>query len=180
MRQFIIAILLSFFSLSAFSKDPALWIVEESNPRVSLGVAKKIIASIKKHSSRHHLDPNLVLRVIHLESRFNPRAVSAHGAIGLMQVIPKYHQKLIRGRDLFNIDVNIEVGVTYLASCLRQHKSVNRALRTYNGSPRSNRYPDKISKINTNKLDWLATDELIINKEEPMEVLGLFASAQPI
>ncbi len=43
---------------------------------------------IRVHAGNHDLDPALVAAVVYVESRFDPNATSAAGAIGLMQLLP--------------------------------------------------------------------------------------------
>ena len=55
-----------------------------------------------------------ILAIIWVESTFNPKA-NNNGSIGLMQAEKKSHPEKIRGRDLTNMYVNMEVGVKILA-----------------------------------------------------------------
>ncbi len=65
---------------------------------------------------RHSINPQLVAALIHVESAFNPRAVSRKGARGLMQLLPSTARRfgVNRKRDLFNPVKNLEAGVKYL------------------------------------------------------------------
>lgn len=182
MQRYFIMAILWLCSFSCFALDPSHWIVQESSGRVSHSTAKQIASSVKKHANKHNLDPNLVLRIMHVESRFDPKAKSWHGAIGLMQIIPKYHKDLIRGRSLFNIETNIEVGVQILAGYKLQHRTMYRALQAYNGSQGSSRYPNKISKVRTAHLIWKEQQDSIlpIVNQEDVELLMSFHTERPI
>jgi soluble lytic murein transglycosylase-like protein len=65
---------------------------------------------------RHSINPHLVAALIHVESAFNPRAVSSKGAYGLMQLLPETARRfgLRKKKDLFNPRKNLEAGVRYL------------------------------------------------------------------
>jgi soluble lytic murein transglycosylase-like protein len=65
---------------------------------------------------RHSINPQLVAALIHVESAFNPRAVSRKGAYGLMQLLPSTGRRfgVNRKRDLLNPVKNLEAGVSYL------------------------------------------------------------------
>ncbi|HEY0513511.1 MAG TPA: lytic transglycosylase domain-containing protein [Thermoanaerobaculia bacterium] len=65
---------------------------------------------------RHSINPHLVAALIHVESAFNPRAVSPMGAYGLMQLLPETARRfgLNRKKDLFDPKKNLEAGVRYL------------------------------------------------------------------
>ena len=45
---------------------------------------------------KHGLDEKLILRVIEVESNFNPRAVSRKQALGLMQLLPRNCRAVLR------------------------------------------------------------------------------------
>lgn len=94
------------------------------------------------HAALHELDPLLVTAVISVESDFNPRAVSPKGARGLMQIMPETAQwaatqmKLAEFdvERLFDPDVNVAIGVWYLATLTRQFDGdIVLALAAYNG-----------------------------------------------
>jgi soluble lytic murein transglycosylase-like protein len=52
------------------------------------GIGADMATLILETALRHDLDPRLAFEVVWIESRFNPRAVSPVGAVGLAQVMP--------------------------------------------------------------------------------------------
>jgi soluble lytic murein transglycosylase-like protein len=106
---------------------------------------RRVMAAIIRESRRNGLDPALVAAVIQVESHFDPFAVSAVGARGLMQLMPPTAQWLLQ-RDpsppkihpsqLFNPVLNIELGTTYLAHLMTRFEGdLTRALIAYNAGP---------------------------------------------
>jgi hypothetical protein len=66
-------------------------------------------------SEKMGIDPRLPLAMTYVESRFNPKAVSPKGAIGLMQVMPDTGEEMgYSKKDLYNTSKNIDAGLTYL------------------------------------------------------------------
>lgn len=92
------------------------------------------------------LNPELVLALIHAESRFDRFAVSSVGAQGMMQVMPFWKAELGRPQDnLTDIATNLRYGCTILSYYLRKERgNLERALGRYNGSLGSPRYPAKV------------------------------------
>ena len=68
---------------------------------------------IERAAKRYHLPVNLLRAVIHAESNFDPSAVSARGASGLMQLMPGTAQEMYV-KDIFEPRDNIEGGARYL------------------------------------------------------------------
>ena len=73
------------------------------------------------------VDPQLVAALIYVESKFNPKARSAKGARGLMQIMPETAAWVgtqkglqIREEDLDRPEVNIPLGVWYLGYLFRE------------------------------------------------------------
>ncbi|MCD6362710.1 MAG: lytic transglycosylase domain-containing protein [Synergistetes bacterium] len=103
---------------------------------------------IVKISKREKVDPLLVLSVIHQESKFNPRAVSWAGAVGLMQIMPFTARSLgVKDRNaLFSPYVNIKLGIVHLAGFMRKYKNnLYLALAAYNaGGGNVSRWISKI------------------------------------
>jgi soluble lytic murein transglycosylase len=96
--------------------------------------------ALREESRRHDLDPGLVAGLIRQESSFNPRAVSAAGARGLMQLMPTVGASIAKSMNyplwdpalLFDPDVSLELGTTHLASSVKRGMPVARALAAYN------------------------------------------------
>lgn len=66
-------------------------------------------------------DANLLRAIVHVESRFNPNAVSPKGAIGLMQVMPATAERMGLAdaqRTLFEPEANLRTGARYLRTLL--------------------------------------------------------------
>jgi soluble lytic murein transglycosylase-like protein len=55
--------------------------------------ACKHMDTVVQVSEEYHIDPIILTALIHVESRWTPRAKSRAGACGLTQVIPKFSRK---------------------------------------------------------------------------------------
>ncbi len=108
---------------------------------------RRVMAAIVRESRRNGLDPVLTAAVIHVESGFNPFAVSPVGARGLMQIMPPTAQWLLEKDDdtrndrlraaaLFNPVLNVELGTAYLAQLMKRFDGdLTKALIAYNAGP---------------------------------------------
>lgn len=92
------------------------------------------------------LPPGLIMAVIDTESRFDRWAVSYAGAVGLMQVMPFWPEKLgMRRHELVRIAPNIRMGCAILRHYLqRERNNVMKALARYNGSVGRREYSDLV------------------------------------
>jgi soluble lytic murein transglycosylase-like protein len=106
------------------------------------------------------LPAGLVLAVLDVESRFNRWAVSSAGAVGLMQVMPFWPEKLgMQRRELTAIEPNIRMGCAILRFYLEQERhDFRRALARYNGSIGTRGYADIVVVRWTNA--WNGADDL--------------------
>ncbi len=104
---------------------------------------RSLSIAIVREARRNQLDPLLVVALIRAESSFNNYAVSGVGAMGLMQVMPltgdylmfQRGQKLGRKSNLFDHELNVELGTAYLADLIRRFGNVEHALVAYNAGP---------------------------------------------
>jgi soluble lytic murein transglycosylase len=98
---------------------------------------------VAANAAGRRVDPALVAAVIRQESSFEPRATSAAGARGLMQVMPRVGQLLARAERiapwdpalLYDPDVNIRLGVLHLRSFTEYYAQPALALAAYNAGP---------------------------------------------
>lgn len=134
----------------AHKYDAEVWLTDMSS-RLTRWVpdAKqrlKILRTVHSEAVRSQLEPELVLAVIHVESRFDRWALSYAGAQGLMQVMPFWLDEIGRPNDnLFHIDTNLRMGCTILRYYLDMEKgNLFRALGRYNGSLGKAKYPNKV------------------------------------
>jgi soluble lytic murein transglycosylase-like protein len=103
-----------------------------STKPLTTGKSAPYEASITEHARRQQVAADLVRAVIQVESAFNPTAVSAKGAMGLMQLMPATATELGVANP-FDPDENIRGGVTYLKRLLdRYDGNVELALAAYN------------------------------------------------
>jgi soluble lytic murein transglycosylase-like protein len=90
---------------------------------------------IARVARRYDLDPLLIAAIVEAESGFDSQAISAAGALGLMQVTPET-VALYGGGDPFDPAVNLEVGSRLLAALLKQFEGdLTLALAAYNAGP---------------------------------------------
>ncbi|GAV23563.1 lytic transglycosylase domain-containing protein [Carboxydothermus pertinax] len=121
------------------------------------------------------VDPLLVAAVVKAESNFNPKAVSAKGALGLMQIMPKtafwlakeINEPFSRSEELFNPEKNLILGSYYLKYLIDRYDNLELALGAYNAgianvdiwrekniASNPNLYPFKETKAFVKKVLW--------------------------
>lgn len=121
---------------------------------ISEGKAATIVSEAFRNGLKQGLQPELILAVIAVESKFKEKAVSPAGARGLMQVLARAHPKKVKKLGglpaLYDPRKNIKLGTHILA----QYKDVSngnirRTLLRYNGSlgKAKSRYPDKVMRV---------------------------------
>jgi soluble lytic murein transglycosylase-like protein len=106
----------------------------------------EMLKLIHYESRRVAIEPELVLALIEVESRFDEYAISVSGARGLMQIMPFWLDEIgISDRNLFKIRTNIRMGCTILRYYLdMEPQDLGRALARYNGSLGKTVYPNKV------------------------------------
>jgi soluble lytic murein transglycosylase len=96
-------------------------------------------AALRREAAKNDFDPMFAAGLIRQESTFQADAVSHANAIGLMQVLPKTGKLLAKQlkvrytkNRLFEPDYNIELGMVYIASLVRQTGALEYAAAAYN------------------------------------------------
>ena len=114
--------------------------MRDTNERTTL------VATVRREAALHQIDPDLILAVIDVESRFDRYAVSRVGAQGVMQIMPFWKKLIGREQDnLIRIETNIRYGATILAHYIeRSQTDIIAALGRYNGSHGLLNYPERV------------------------------------
>jgi Transglycosylase SLT domain len=129
------------------------------------------------------LDPALVMAVMSIESNFNPITESPVGAQGLMQVLTAVHLDKLSpyggALRVFEPEINILVGTTILADCIKLGGSLEMGLKCYVGAtgPTDNGYgakvlaeKDRIEKARLGVFDFSPNNKILIE-------MGLISAA---
>ncbi len=98
---------------------------------------------IVEESRRHELDTQLVLALMHVESRFDAFALSPVGAMGIMQILPSTGEEMAGklgipwhgAQTLFDPVANVRLGVAYLKQLESRYADIPTALAAYNWGP---------------------------------------------
>lgn len=83
------------------------------------------------------VDPYIAMSILETESNYQPNLKSSAGAIGLMQVLPRYHASRVEKyglNDLWDPYTNIICGMDILNDLYHTHGSWSRGLLGYNNS----------------------------------------------
>ena len=72
---------------------------------------------VKRYAAHYNVPPELIAAFIDVESRWNPRAVSNKGAVGLMQLMPATAERF-GARHPFDPEQNIAAGTRYLTTLM--------------------------------------------------------------
>jgi soluble lytic murein transglycosylase len=92
------------------------------------------------HAENYRLEPELLAAVIYQESKFDAKAVSESGAVGLMQLLPATAQGIAdrtggsgwHESDLVDPELNVRYGAWYLRHLLDKYGDEKLALAAYN------------------------------------------------
>lgn len=106
----------------------------------------EFLTSVQYEAKRAGLDPQLVLGIIDVESKFRKYAISSAGARGYMQVMP-FWVKVIgtTEHNLFHMRTNLRYGCVILRHYLDiERGNLVRALGRYNGSLGKPHYPNLV------------------------------------
>jgi len=117
--------------------------------RVSHDASRIMIGTAFREARMNGIDPVLVVAVMAVESRFNPIAQSERGAMGLMQVTPRFHSDKLSTdgeESIFDPRVNIRLGARVLKEYIQRGGNELAGLQLYNGSASdpSNAYAGKV------------------------------------
>ena len=119
----------------------ALYVVESQPPwyqRIRYPLRYQEI--VRGHARNYDLDPALLAAVIYQESKFDAKAKSRSGAIGLMQLLPDTAQGIAARTggskfvvsDLYVPELNVRYGAWYLRHLLDKYGDERTALAAYN------------------------------------------------
>jgi soluble lytic murein transglycosylase len=72
---------------------------------------------VRRYAAHYRVQPELVAALIDVESRWNPRAVSDKGAMGLMQLMPATARRY-GATHPFDVDENIAAGTRYVTTLM--------------------------------------------------------------
>jgi len=120
---------------------------------------------IQGHARNYRLEPALIAAVIYRESKFDARAGSTAGAIGLMQLTPSTARGIalrtggtgFEVSDLYDPEINVRYGSWYLRHLIDKYGTEERALAAYNGGqgnldrgvmyPETRHYVDRVLEL---------------------------------
>lgn len=137
------------------------WVMANAFKPIKLSVATAIVEHVYYEANKFQIDPMLVLGVMRTESGFNPKARSREGALGLLQVLPKYHRKELQGRNAYLPEVSIEVGVSILNDCMAQGKgNILKATNCYVGG-NDKHYYKSVTEYRKKLLEFTVTSILM-------------------
>ena len=94
---------------------------------------------VEKYSSEYDVDKYLIYATIKAESNFDENAESKKGAKGLMQLMDSTAKETAKGmnielndKDIFNPEININLGTKYLSKMIQKYGNIELALAAYN------------------------------------------------
>jgi len=102
-------------------------------------VSAELAELIYDEALRAGIEPELAFEIVRIESRFNPKAVSSVGAIGLAQVMPRtaaLYDSTITRDELFDPATNLRIGLGFFRDLLERYDyDLRLALLAYNRGP---------------------------------------------
>lgn len=116
-----------------------------ANTLIQTAFPKEFFDTIQPQAKQNKLDPILILSLIRQESSFNAKAVSASGALGLMQMIPPTAKEVAQALKIKDLElpysmyipeINIRMGSYYISKMIRDFQNnIPLGLAAYNAGP---------------------------------------------
>ena len=159
--------------------EASLWL-EDMSQRLAKRVPdeqtrRDFLTTVQYESKRAGLDPQLVLGIIEVESRFRKYAVSKAGARGYMQVMPFWVELLgPSDHNLFALRTNLRYGCVILRYYIDVERGdLTRALARYNGSLGKAEYPKRVMQAWQTRWSWpVTTVQRASQKVRPTQYMG--------
>lgn len=140
------------------NKMPTNELIEHLKPSLDPNIAILIGEAVNEYAKIYQLPRKLILSIIYKESSFDLFARSSAGAIGLMQVIPKFHQDKIDkmgiqdNRKLYHIKNNIDLGCNIFKTYFEKSdkdldKTFHRYLSLNASEETKNKYKNSILNV---------------------------------
>jgi soluble lytic murein transglycosylase-like protein len=99
-------------------------------------ITTELSTAIYDAAVAERIDPALAFPLVRLESRFNPKAISPVGAVGLTQLMVPTARGYVPGvtrEDLYDRDLNLTIGFRHLRGLIKEYRGdVQLALLVYN------------------------------------------------
>lgn len=117
---------------------------------------KQLLLLVHAEAVHAGVPPELVLAIINAESNFNPWAVSATGAQGLMQIMPFWLKVAgYPGDNLFDPRTNLRLGCAILAYYLKRSRgNIAAALQGYYGAKYDDHYSTVVLQLLSDRWYW--------------------------
>lgn len=112
-------------------------------------MVQRIVYSAFSEASAFGISPLLVLAMVEKESGLRHDVVNGYGAVGLMQVVPRFHKDKLAGMPVSSLktpEVNIKVGIKVLKESIdNQGGNLEKGLKQYSGG--SSQYKPKVMRF---------------------------------
>lgn len=126
-------------------------------------LAKKYSVWIYEAAMKYNVDPITILAVMSHESKFNYKAISPTGPLGLMQIASSWHKdKVSSPSDLFDPKKNIYVGAQIISEYSKKSNTEAEMLVKYNASSIAPAYAIRVIMIK-HKYDAEITSAIVKN-----------------
>ena len=114
--------------------------IRKVNPKLSYKTAWREACALVYYSDKYRVPYELAVSVAKAESRFAPTAQSRSGALGVMQVVWRVHNGMLRAKGIaakrdhmFDPERGVEAGVMILSRYITAYGTVQKALNRYYG-----------------------------------------------
>ena len=88
-------------------------------------ITTEMATSVYDAAVAEKIDPALAFPLVRLESRFNPKAISSVGAVGLTQLMIPTARGYVPGvtrEDLYDRDLNLTIGFRHLRGLIKEYR----------------------------------------------------------